>query len=212
MCWFELNVKSVLTSIGYRRDIPCMLGTYIPPVYAPMSVRMPVPASVRVPEKTVSSGIHKYRHPTLRKVRYDINTRIGHFGKLGKTLIPAPDTSECSGWHHYQYRTLQQAHTTSILVPDTSVCSVRYWYRHRRYRYRLSYRYRRLHQDRHHINNGKGHFGMFGTASIPVPGVPASYPAHYLKQIALITMFFYYRVLCILAVEETERPQQCEVA
>ena len=65
-----------------------------------------------------TAGIYRryYRYRTLRQVRH-INTGTGQLGKFG---------------------------TTSIPVPYTSVSSVRYGYRYRRYRYRVSCRYRTL--------------------------------------------------------------------
>ena len=59
-------------------------------------------------------------------------------------------------------------------VPNTWVSSVRHGYRYRRYRFRLSYRYHTLRQVRCSINTGTGHFGKFGTASIPVPDTSVS--------------------------------------
>ena len=47
--------------------------------------------------------------------------------------------------------------TTPVLVSDTLVSSGRYGYRHRRYRYRLSYRYRTLRKVPYDINTGAGH-------------------------------------------------------
>ena len=58
---------------------------------------------------------------------------------------------------------------TLIPAPKTSVSSVRYGCRYRRYRYRLSYRYHTLGQVRYNIDTGTGHFRKFSTASVPVP-------------------------------------------
>ena len=48
-----------------------------------------------------------------------------------------------------------------MCVPDVSVSSVQH-----------QYRYRKLRKVRYGINTGTGHFGMFGTISIPVSAVP----------------------------------------
>ena len=66
----------------------------------------------------------------------------------------------------------------SIAVPDTSVSSVRYGYRYRLYRYRLSYRYRTLRYVRYNNIFDTGYFGNFGTASIPVPDTSVTSVRH----------------------------------
>ena len=77
---------------------------------------------------TAGTGtVHQYRYRTFRQIRYNIKTGTEHCGKFG---------------------------TTSILVPYTSVSSVRHLCR-----------YRTLWLVRHDIFVGTG----IGTASIPVP-------------------------------------------
>ena len=82
---------------------------------------------------------------------------------------PVPGTSVSSVRHHDRYRVLRRFGVTSIPVPDISICSVRY-----PYRYRIL---RQLRCDidtgavgtRSDLHTGIGHFGEFGTTSIPVP-------------------------------------------
>ena len=123
-------------------------GTYrgIPPVYTAGTTGTGHfgnfgTTSIPAPDTSVSSIRHQY-------------TGTGHFGKFGTTSTPVPDTSVSSVAHQYRYRTLRlvrydtdtgtagtatdfHAGTvhfgkfgTSILVPETSVSSVR----HQRYR------------------------------------------------------------------------------
>ena len=83
-----------------------------------------------------------YRYRTLRSLRCDLNTSTGYFGNFGTTWVPVPPVPV----------------QTFIPVPETSVTSVRH-----------QYRYRTLRYVRYDINTGAGHFGNFGTTSIPVP-------------------------------------------
>ena len=88
-------------------------------------------------------------------------TGTWHFGKIGTTSIPVPDTSVSSvrfgkiGMTSIRYRTLR---------PVRSV--------------RHQYRYRTLRQVRHDINTRTGHFDKFGTTSIPVSRIPVPYRKH----------------------------------
>ena len=128
-------------------------GAYrgIPPVdIAVITGTEHIPPVVPVPDPSVSSVRHQYRYRTLRYVRYDVNTRTGHFGNCG----------------------------TSMPVPDASISAVRYGYRYRRYRYKLSYQYRHFGKfvttsipvldtsiSSVRDNTGTGHFGKFSTTS-----------------------------------------------
>ena len=156
--------------------------TPVPPV--------PVQTFTPVPNTSVTSVQHQYRYRTLRWVRYDINVGTGHFGKFGtwtsvppvpvQTFTRVPNTLATSVQHH-RYRTLRwdiyiNAGTghfgkfgtwtsvppvpvqTFTPVPNTSVTSVQH-----------QYRYRTLRWVRYDINVGTGHFGKFGTTSLPVP-------------------------------------------
>ena len=60
---------------------------------------------------------------------------------------------------------------TIILIPATSVSSVRHQYR---YRYRISCRYRTLRKFRYYINTVTGYFSKFDTTLIPVPDISGS--------------------------------------
>ena len=107
--------------------------------------------SIPVPDAWVNSVRHQYQYRTLRQVRYDMDTGTAHFGKFGTISIPVPLVPV----------------QTFIPVPGASVISVQY-----------QYRYRTLRYVRNDINTGAGHFGKFGTTSIPVPRIPVPYRTH----------------------------------
>ena len=93
---FAQQTKDYLIS-GYGREIPDMLCTYAAGIctQACTGAGTGIGTSIPVPDTSISSVRHQYRYRTLRKVRYDINTGTGHFGKFG-TPIPVPDTSASS--------------------------------------------------------------------------------------------------------------------
>ena len=95
---------------------------------------VPVQTFKTVPDTWVGSVPHESRCQTLRYVLYSINDGTGHFGKIGTTETP---------------------------VPDTLVSSVRHQYGHPLYRYgrlnRICYRYR------YNIDAGTGQLGMFAS-------------------------------------------------
>ena len=122
---------------------------------------------------------HQYRYRALRQFRCNINfgtvvpdTLI--FGECGMTIILIPATSVSSVRHQYRYRTLREVHYINLPAPETSVCSVRHGNRHRRYRYRISFRYRTLRKFRYYINTVTGYFSKFDTTLIPVPDISVS--------------------------------------
>ena len=95
--------------------------------------------SIPVPEPSVSSVRHEYRHrkfqqfgTTLdkypcRRYRYIFRTDAGHISKFGTTPLPVPGTWVRSVRRQY------------LLVPDTTVSLVRHPHRYREYLYRTEH-------------------------------------------------------------------------
>ena len=141
---------------------------------------LPVGLILRTSKKHATQSYHMTENQNKSKVcsvRYVPKhtpgiTGTGHFGKFGTTSIPVPDTSVSSVRHQYRYRALQEVryiHTGTVHFGKFGTIWMRYGCRYRRYRYRLSYRYRTLWEARYNITTGTGHFGKFGTKSIPLP-------------------------------------------
>ena len=82
---------------------------------------------------------------------------------------PVPDTSVSSVRHQYRRRILRTFGVTSIPVPDTWVTSARHLYRYRVLRYLLYDMDTGTVGTRSDFHTGAGHFGEFGTTSIPTP-------------------------------------------
>ena len=78
-------------------------------------------------------------------------TGTGHFGKFGTASIPLPETLISSVRHQYRYRTLRYV------------------------RYDVNTGTGGAGTD---FRTGTGHFGMFGTTSIPVPDISVSSVRH----------------------------------
>ena len=124
----------------------------------------------------------------LKYLRYGLDTSTRHFGKLGTTSIPVPDTSVWFG-------------TNSIPVPYTSMRSVRTlkytpgtdipFTKYRGYRYlfgtapipyqtllyvsvRTRYRSPTLRRGRYEPDTGIVYLGKFGITSMPVPKTSVS--------------------------------------
>ena len=130
-----------------RKCAPVPCRRYIPPVlpvYVSKCMPVPVPVQAFAPVPDASgNAVHQYRYR--------------NFGKFGMTSIPAPETSVCSV-HQYRYRKIRYVRYnintgtggtvpvpvhTFVPVPDTWVSSG-------------------------HLQYRTGHFGKFGTTSIPM--------------------------------------------
>ena len=107
----------------------------------------------------------------------DFHTGTRHFGKLGTTSIPVPDTSVSSVRHQHRHRKLINIGTsipvTPVLVSLPVPAPVQARYRHRTLSvtFGTSTRHRTLREVRYDINTGTRHFGKFGMICIPVPPV-----------------------------------------
>ena len=95
------NVQHELTTLITHKHPEGMLGRvrtkvyrgYFPGKYPPNLTG--VFCTAAIPYRTLQSSyvLTRYRYPTLRYVRYDLNTGTPHFGEFGTISIPVPDSS-----------------------------------------------------------------------------------------------------------------------